>query len=495
MNHRLAGFPRSLTPRQAPARLLAAGLVGLAAASSASAAAASDYPEVSIAGHELSLTFEPESGLHLLLRSTYHVQVSAQAEDAFDAYQVRDLFHYSGVSFLVAPHLAGRFESLETGPNYMSSFVGHLLREGHQVWGFDNRGTQLTAEDCADPAVQALVGTWGLEALVHDATLVRDLMDVSWLFPPGKVVLGGQSLGAITSLMTVNAHPGRYDGLFLNEGTIFSQQPAVAGDNQDLDDDGLEDNPGLADLNAGFLQSVMIPALGTCDLTTETLMKEVVPLAFSPAGLVIPRPELDLDDDPFNDGGEPLLDAIDAAFIAARGTPMNLREFVVFAFSVPGPNPSAPGIPGYTLLASDIVDLGGVPIGDLTSLGDLADPSKYVLVEADVDRVVADALAFGNLASRGLLVELQATLGNLGVNPLTDVNHVAGAGAFSGHALFVAAELGFGSSVADTAALFTGAASNTLLEFTGHGHADIRFSLDYVGDLIAPLLQLAEDVK
>ncbi len=167
----------------------------------------------------------------------------------------------------------------------------------------------------------------------------------------------------------------------------------------------------------------------------------------------------------------------------------------MFAFSVPAPNPSAPGIPGYTLLASEIVDLGTTVFGDPSDLGDLADPTKYVFTFADVDRVVADALVFGNLASRGLLAEMQGALGSLATNPLTGTDHAANLGAFTGHAMFQAGERGFGSAVVDTSALLTGAASVATHVYAGYGHADIRFSQNYADDLMAPVLALAEAVK
>lgn len=495
MHSRLA-FVRTTLSRSFSALALAAALAtGANGAVAPIANATLDYPNISHLGTDFDFHTDAMGGVHLVARTTLHVQVSPQPEDSFQAYRVAKLFRRSGVAYVLAPHLAGRFESLETGPSYMESFVGHLLAEDHEVWGFDNRGTTLSEADCAKPEVQALVQSWGIDSLVADASLVRNLVDLTWPWQAKKVILGGQSLGAITTLATINADPGRYDGFFANEGTLYAEDPGVSGDNQDLDGDSLEDNPGLADQWFGFVSSVMIPTLGTCDLTTETLMKVVVPLAFSPAGLGLPRPELDLDGDPFNDGGEPLLDAIDAAFVAQRGTPMNLREFVVFAFSVPAPNPNMPGIPGYTLLASEILDLGTTMFGDLSDLGDLADPAKYNFTFADVDRVVADAQVFGNLASRGLLVEMQGALGSLGTNPLTGTDHAANLGAFMGHAVFQAGGRGFGSAVVDTSVLMTGAASVATHVYAGYGHGDIRFSMDYAGDLMAPVLALGEAVK
>jgi len=496
MHYRLA-LARTTVSRSLSALAVAVAFVGAAPSASATPVAAltSEYPGISHVATDLALHADPMGGLHLVTRTTLRVQVSAQPEDSFHAYRVAKLFQHSGVAYLLAPHLAGRFESLETGPSYMESFVGHLLAEGHEVWGFDNRGTTLSEADCAKPEVQALVQTWGIDSLVADASLVRDLVQLTWPWQAKKVILGGQSLGAITTLATINADPSRYDGFFANEGTLYAASPGVSGDNQDLDGDTFEDNPGLADQWFGFVSSVMIPTLGTCDLTTETLMKVVVPLAFSPAGLDLPRPELDLDGDPFNDGGEPMLDAIDAAFVALRGTPMNLREFVVFAFSVPGPNPNMPGIPGYTLLASEILDLGTTPFGDLSDLGDLADPAKYTFTFADVDRVVADAEVFGNLASRGLLAEMQGALGSLATNPLTGTDHAANLGSFTGHAVFLAGERGFGSALVDTSALMTGAASLATQVYAGYGHGDIRFSQNYAADMMAPVLALGEAVK
>ena len=147
------------------------------------------------------------------------------------------------------------------------------------------------------------------------------------------------------------------------------------------------------------------------------------------------------------------------------------------------------------MLASQIEDLGGVPVGDFSNLGDLADPSKYFFTQCDVDRVVADAVTFGNLTSRGLLIELQGTLGNLGVSPLTGTDHVANLDHFTGHALFLAPEHGFGGAMQETSALLTGAASNTLVKYHGYGHADIRFSQDFGADQMQPILDLAEAVK
>lgn len=101
--------------------------------------------------------------------------------------------------------------------------------------------------------------------------------------------------------------------------------------------------------------------------------------------------------------------------------------------------------------------LGGQSLGAITTLatinadpgrydgffaneGNLADPAKYEFTYADVDHVVADALVFGNLGPGGLLAEMQGTLGNLGVNPISGSDHVVNLGAFTGHAVLQAGE-------------------------------------------------------
>ncbi len=77
------------------------------------------------------------------------------------------------------------------------------------------------ALDCSGMAA------WDIQSMVDDAAFIRQWIELQ--HPETGVVVGGLSLGAMLAIATVNAHPDDYDGLFVWEGMLYSEDPQVGG--------------------------------------------------------------------------------------------------------------------------------------------------------------------------------------------------------------------------------------------------------------------------
>src|SRR5690606_15361739 len=76
---------------------------------------------------------------------------------------------------------------------------------------------------------------WGVQTAVDDALFVEKL--IGWAVPGSKPIVGGLSGGSSAALAAVNQAPKKFSGLFMWEGTLYT------------------DDPDIRDRNAGFCQN------------------------------------------------------------------------------------------------------------------------------------------------------------------------------------------------------------------------------------------------
>jgi pimeloyl-ACP methyl ester carboxylesterase len=132
-----------------------------------------------------------------------------------------------GVVFLVPPLGSGfhNYEASEDG-DYNKSFVAFFARRNFAVLGFSPRQHGLTAGSCESGAIDCSpMANWGLATILGDVTYIRE--QITAKYPGLKVVIGGLSMGSITSMAALNAHPNDYAGAILMEGTIHDPDANV----------------------------------------------------------------------------------------------------------------------------------------------------------------------------------------------------------------------------------------------------------------------------
>jgi pimeloyl-ACP methyl ester carboxylesterase len=206
-------------------------LVGLALggalASLPAGASAHSFDEYSIGQIEVT---NPSPQLR---RTRFSIEVGEGELDTFDVVRV----HKHGSSSLDDPPVIllspfgfqSEFWEL-TRQGYNDSFVARIARAGYDVWLVDNRSVQIAPGSCESGAVDCSpMAEWGIDTGVEDAMYVRHL--VQFFHPLKKPVIGGLSGGSSAAIASVDLHPRAFSGLFMWEGTLFTEDPAVRARN------------------------------------------------------------------------------------------------------------------------------------------------------------------------------------------------------------------------------------------------------------------------
>ena len=220
--------PRSL----GPAALFA---FSLALTGAADAAPAQQFPRVVSTTTVRIGDFE---------RTDTIVQVAANPIERFTYHRLverghghRDARHGSddeprGILLLLPPlsNPFGFYEVDERG-DYRRSFAAYFADRGYEVWGYSPRGTGLAAGSCESGAVDcSVMAHWGIQSVVDDAAYIR--ARIRSRHPHRKPVVGGYSLGGMTTIATINAHPHDYAGAMILEGALYAEEPIVLAMNQ-----------------------------------------------------------------------------------------------------------------------------------------------------------------------------------------------------------------------------------------------------------------------
>ncbi len=137
--------------------------------------------------------------------------------------------HQATPLILLSPFLLpGEFYEVSDTPFYKDSLVGRLARH-RDVWLVDQRRTGLQAGECESGNTDCSgMVEWDVNASVDDALLATSL---AGLFSSAKPAIGGFSAGSSSALATVNRAPELYSGVFLYEGTLYTEDPDIAAHN------------------------------------------------------------------------------------------------------------------------------------------------------------------------------------------------------------------------------------------------------------------------
>lgn len=110
------------------------------------------------------------------------------------------------------------------------SFAAYFALRGIEVWGYSPRTRGLAPGACSGPVDCSGMAGWGMQAVVDDALYIRDRMRE--VLGEEKPLLGGLSLGAMSTLAILDARPDDWAGALIWEGMIYSADPVVLSANQ-----------------------------------------------------------------------------------------------------------------------------------------------------------------------------------------------------------------------------------------------------------------------
>jgi len=169
-----------------------------------------------------------------LERVVYEVEVDGEQLNRFAITHVRKGHgaNKGGLLLLSPFSLPGAFyEVTETG-DYAKSAAGELAKAGYDVWLVDQRRTRLPAGSCESGADCSAMAGWNFDTYSEDALFALSLLKSQ--HPYDKPVVGGFSAEANAALATVNRAPNEFAGVFLYEGTFYTQDPAIVAHNDTI---------------------------------------------------------------------------------------------------------------------------------------------------------------------------------------------------------------------------------------------------------------------
>jgi pimeloyl-ACP methyl ester carboxylesterase len=124
----------------------------------------------------------------------------------------------------------GEFYEISESGRFAKSAAGELAMAGHDVWLVDQRRTELPPGACESGAADcSVMADWGFDTLSNDGLFALSL--VRSQHPGARPVIGGFSAGANTAMALVNRAPHAFSGVFLYEGTFYTEDAEIAAHN------------------------------------------------------------------------------------------------------------------------------------------------------------------------------------------------------------------------------------------------------------------------
>lgn len=216
-----------------------------------------------------------------LERVTYEVEVGDDPLNRFSIIHVRKRNagkHRGKPVILLSPFtLPGEFYEISETGHYGKSAAGELAQAGFDVWLVDQRRTELPPGTCESGAVDcSVMGQWDFDALSTDALFALSLVKAK--NPGKKPVIGGFSAGSNAAMATVNRAPREFAGVFLYEGTFYTEDPAILQHN-DANCTNLE-----AAIASGAVYDPSTAVLGLVLRLADSDPSGLFPLPFFPPG-------------------------------------------------------------------------------------------------------------------------------------------------------------------------------------------------------------------
>ncbi|HEX2644646.1 MAG TPA: hypothetical protein VHU81_16730 [Thermoanaerobaculia bacterium] len=142
-------------------------------------------------------------------------------------------------AFLLMPGGGSNFSfyTADEDGQELQSFAAYFALRGFDVWGYSPRTRGLAPGACSGAVDCSGMRTWGMQAVVDDALYIRERIRA--VYGARKPVIGGISLGAMSTYATLNARPDDWAGAVIWEGMLYSTAPVVLEANRVVCD-GLE---------------------------------------------------------------------------------------------------------------------------------------------------------------------------------------------------------------------------------------------------------------
>ena len=169
-----------------------------------------------------------------LERVEYRVEVSQKRLNRFSITHLSKLHGANaGPVLLLSPFLLpGQFYEISETGEPAKSAAGELAKAGFDVWLVDQRRTGLAPGSCESGTDCSAMAGWNFDAYSQDALFALSLLKS--FNPHRKPVVGGFSAGANAALATVNRAPHEFAGVFLYEGTFFTEDPTIQAHNDPI---------------------------------------------------------------------------------------------------------------------------------------------------------------------------------------------------------------------------------------------------------------------
>src|SRR5690606_37449100 len=132
---------------------------------------------------------------------------------------------------LLSPFLLpGAFYEIAETFDYGDSLAGRLASARHDVWLVDQRRTGLPPGGCESGQGDCgVMVDWDFQTFSTDALFAAALART--LSPHTKLIVGGFSAGSNAALATINRAPHWFSGVFLYEGTFYTEDPVIRDHN------------------------------------------------------------------------------------------------------------------------------------------------------------------------------------------------------------------------------------------------------------------------
>lgn len=207
-----------------PKLLRIASLVGLILCAGAPSWAAGPYQVVDVT--------EERDGALLVTEET--VQAGSDPAARFQVHRIRKQAGPQRGILLLMPGGGSNFSlyTADEQDKLQQSFAGFFASRSYEVWGYSPRTTGLAAGACSGAVDCSGMRDWGMQAVVDDALYIRQRIQA--LHGSEKPVIGGFSLGAMSTVAVINASPDAWAGAILWEGMIYSENPTILAANGEV---------------------------------------------------------------------------------------------------------------------------------------------------------------------------------------------------------------------------------------------------------------------
>lgn len=171
---------------------------------------------------------EERTGPLLITEET--VQAGSDPAARFRVHRIRKQNGSRGV-LLLLPGGGSHFGlyTADEQDRLQQSFAGYFATRGFDVWGYSPRTVGLAPGACSGAVDCSGMGSWGMQAVVDDALYIRERIRA--VHGAEKPVVGGFSLGAMSTLAMLDAAPDDWAGAIVWEGMLYSADPTVVAAN------------------------------------------------------------------------------------------------------------------------------------------------------------------------------------------------------------------------------------------------------------------------